>query len=88
MGQISRRWKMNEELMDKIIEKCKEDPAYAEAFDRLLQVSQAAAKAGFSNEELATVCMLGWMVGVDPDLAEMVSNMAKISKLGLDIVEK
>jgi hypothetical protein len=79
---------MNEELMDQIIEKCKHDPAFAEAFDHLLRVSQSAAIAGFSNQELATVCMLGWTIGNDPDLAEMVSNMAKISKLGLDIVEK
>tara|TARA_R110000823_G_scaffold188907_3_gene320858 strand:+ start:2525 stop:2764 length:240 start_codon:yes stop_codon:yes gene_type:complete len=79
---------MNEELMDKIIEKCKEDPAYAEAFDHLLKVSQAAAIAGFSNEELASVCMMGWMIGTDPDLGEMINNMAKISKMGLDIVEK
>jgi len=74
--------------MDQIIEKCKQDSSYAEAFDHLLRVSQAAAQAGFSNEEMATVCMMGWMVGTDPDLAEMVSNMAKISKLGLDIVDK
>ena len=79
---------MNEELMDKIIEKCKEDPAYAEAFDHLLRASQAAAIAGFSNEELASVCMMGWMVGTDPDLGEMINSMAKISKMGLDIVDK
>jgi hypothetical protein len=79
---------MNEELMDKIIEKCKEDPAFAEAFDHLLKVSQAAAIAGFSNEELASVCMMGWMVGMNPDLSKMISNISKISEMGLDIVDK
>ena len=79
---------MNEELMDKIIEKCKEDAAYAEAFDHLLKVSQAAALAGFSNEELASVCMMGWMVGMNPDLSKMINNISKISEMGLDIVDK
>jgi hypothetical protein len=78
---------MNEEIMDKIIEKCKENPKYAEAFDHLLKVCQAAAQAGFTNEELAATCLMGWMVGMDPSLAEMIETMSKISKMGLDIVE-
>lgn len=79
---------MNEEVMDKIIKKCQEDPKYAEAFDHLLRVCQAAAKAGFTNEELANTCMMGWMIGMDPSLTEMIETMSKISKMGLDIVEK
>jgi hypothetical protein len=31
---------------------------------------------------------MGWMIGMDPSLAEMIETMAKISKMGLDIVEK
>ena len=76
---------MNEELMDKIIEKCGAIPAYAEA---LINTLGQGALSGFSNEELASVCMMGWMIGTDPDLGEMINNMAKISKMGLDIVEK
>lgn len=79
---------MNEEVMDKIMAKCLEDPKYAEAFDHLLKVCQAAAKAGFTNEELANTCMMGWMIGMDPSLGEMINAMSKISKMGLDIVEK
>ncbi len=79
---------MNEEIMDKIMAKCLEDPKYAEAFNHLLQVCQAAAKAGFTNEELANTCLMGWMIGMDPGLGEMIEAMSKISKMGLDIVEK
>ena len=79
---------MNEEIIDKIIEKCKKNPEMAEAFDYLLKASQAAALAGMSNEELASVATMGWVIGMDPTLAEMMSNMAKISGMGLDIVEK
>lgn len=78
---------ISEEMMDKIIEKCKNDPQFAEAFDYLLKASQAAALAGFSNQELANVATMGWMIGMDPTLAEMMKSMSKISKMGLDIVE-
>ena len=78
---------MNEEVMDRIMAKCKEDPKFAEVFDNLLKVCQAAAKAGFTNEELANVCTMGWMIGMDPGLAEMIEAMAKLSRMCLDIVE-
>ena len=79
---------MNEEILDKLIEKCKKNPEMAKAFDHLLKASQDAADAGFNNEELANVAMMGWIIGMDPSLAEMMNNMAKISGMGLDIVEK
>jgi glutaredoxin-related protein len=79
---------MNEELMDKIIEKCKNNPEFAEVFDYLMKGSQAAAHCGFTMEEVATICTVGFMIGCDPKLAEMVKNMAAISKMGLDIVDK
>jgi hypothetical protein len=79
---------MNEEIMDKIIEKCKDDAKYAEAFDHLLKVCQAAAQAGFTNDELANTCLMGWMIGKDPSLGQMIEAMSKISKMGLDIIDK
>ena len=79
---------MNDELMDKIIEKCKENPELGMVFAHLMSDSQAAAVAGFTMEEVATICSVGFMIGSDPKLAEMVKNMAAISKMGLDIVDK
>lgn len=79
---------MNEELMDKIIDKCKENPELGMIFDHLMSDSQAAAVAGFSMEEVATICSVGFMIGSDPKLAELVKNIANISKMGLDIVDK
>ena len=79
---------MNDELMDKIIEKCKENPELGMVFAHLMSDSQAAAVAGFTMEEVATICSVGFMIGTDPKLAEMVKNMAAISKMGLDIVDK
>ena len=79
---------MNEETMDRIMKRCKEDEKYAEAFDLMMKSAQAAAHAGFSNEDMASVCILGWMIGMDPALGAMIKNMSKISKMGLDIVDK
>lgn len=79
---------MNEKLMDKIINKCKENAELAMVFDHLMTDSQAAATVGLTMEEVATICSVGYMIGSDPKLAEMVKNIAKISKMGLDIVDK
>ena len=78
---------MNEELMDKIIEKCKGNPELGMVFDHLMSDSQAAATAGFTMEEVATICSVGFMIGSDPKLAELVKNIANISRMGLDIVD-
>ena len=74
--------------MDKIIEKCKDNPEWGRGFDHLMSEYQAAAVAGFTMEEVATICSVGFMIGSDPKLSEMVKNMAAISKMGLDIVDK
>ena len=79
---------MNEEIMDKIIAKCKDNPELGMVFDHLMSDAQCAAVAGFTMEEVATICSVGFMIGSDPKLAEMVKNMAAISKMGLDIVDK
>ena len=42
---------------------------------------------GWTVEEMASVCMMGFAIGQDPSLQEMVKNMAMIGKLGLDIVD-
>jgi len=32
--------------------------------------------------------MMGYAIGEDPELGEMIENMLKISNMGLDIVDK
>ena len=79
---------MNEELMDKIMERCKTDPQFAEVFDFLLKASQAAGALGMRTEEMAVICMTGWTIGTDPQLAQMLKSMTEISRKGLDIIDK
>ena len=79
---------MNEEIMDKIIEMCKNNPEMAKVFDHLMHASQAAADVGFTMEQVANICSVGFLIGSDPMLGEMIKNITNIGKLGLDIVDK
>lgn len=79
---------MNEEIMDKLMQRAMEDEEFAYVFDMLMKASQLAAMKGLTMQEMATVCMTGWTIGNDPDLTQMVKHMAEISKLGLKITDK
>ena len=78
---------MNEELMNKVIERCLKDPEFQKVFEQLIAWSQRAAQAEMSVEEMASICMMGYAIGEDPSLQQMVDNMIKISNMGLDIID-
>lgn len=79
---------LDEKTMNELIEKCLKNPEFKEIFESFLETGQRAAIAGMTVEEMASICMMGYAVGKDPALTEMVKNMAKIGSLGLDIVDK
>jgi len=79
---------LDNDLMDKIIARCKEDPEFRKVFEQLLAWSQKAAGVEMSVNEMASICMMGYAIGQDPELQEMIQNMLKISNMGLDIVDK
>ena len=78
---------MNEELMNKVIERCLKDPEFQKVFEQLLAWAQRAAQVEMSVEEMASICMMGYAIGEDPSLQQMVDNMIKISNMGLDIID-
>lgn len=78
----------DDETMDKIIKRCQEDPEFHKVFEQLMAWGQRAAEVEMSVQEMASICMTGYAIGEDPSLQEMIKNMARISKLGLDIVDK
>ena len=78
----------NETLMDKIIKRCEEDPEFKKVFEQLMAWSQKAVDVNMSTNEMASICMMGYAIGQDPELQQMIQNMLKISNLGLDIVDK
>lgn len=79
---------LDQTLMDKIIERCQRDPEFKKVFEQLMAWSQRAADVDMSVNEMASICMMGYTIGQDPELQEMIQNMLKISNLGLDIVDK
>ena len=78
---------LDEETMNKLIAKAAQDPEFRKVFEQFLKWSQEASMAGWTVEEMASVCMMGFAIGQDPTLQDMVKNMAMIGKLGLDIVD-
>ena len=79
---------LDDKTMNEIIEKCLKDPEFKKIFDLFLKTGEEAAKIGMSVQEMASICMMGYAIGEDPKLQEMVKNISKISGLGLDIVDK
>ena len=78
----------DDEIMEMIIQKCNESPEFKKVFEQLMAWSQRASMTGMSVNEMAAICMLGYSIGQDPELQEMIRNMLKISQMGLDIVDK
>ena len=78
----------NDEIMDKILKKCEEDPEFKKVFEQLFVWSQKAAITGMTTNEMANICMMGFAIGQDPELRKMIENMMRISDIGLDIVDK
>jgi hypothetical protein len=79
---------IDDEKMNELIKKAATDPEWRKVFDAFMVWSQKASQLGWTVEEMASVCMMGYVVGSDPKLQEMVENIAKINNLGLDIIDK
>lgn len=78
----------DDKKMDELIKKVATDPEWREVYEEFMKWSQKASMLGWTIEEMANVCMMGFAVGLDPSLQKMMKNMSKIDKLGLDIVDK
>ena len=79
---------LDEETMNELIQKAATDPEWRKVFDAFMAWSQRASELGWTVEEMASVCMMGYTVGKDPSLQQMIKNISKINNLGLDIVDK
>ena len=77
----------NQEVMDAVLAKCKKSPEYLKVFEGFMEYAQRASMEGMTVNEMANICMMGYAIGEDPALQEMIRNMLQINKMGLDIVE-
>lgn len=78
----------DDKKMDELIKKVATNPEWKEVYEEFMKWSQKASMLGWTVDEMANVCMMGFAVGLDPSLQKMMKNMSKIDKLGLDIVDK
>jgi len=78
----------DQETMTEIMKKCQQDPEFLKIFEGFIKFAQEAAQKGMTVNEMANICMLGYAIGEDPALQEMILNMSKISNMGLDIIDK
>lgn len=78
----------DDKKMEELIKKVAKNPEWRETYEELMKWSQKASMLGWTVEDMANVCMMGYAVGQTPSLQNMLKNMSKIGKLGLDIVDK
>ena len=72
---------LDDKKMNDLLTRCLTDPELKRIFESFMETSQSAAKAGMKVEEMASICMMGYAIGQDPELQEMVKNMVKILKV-------
>ena len=63
--------------------KAEQDPELMEILKGLIYYCQAASVKGVTLEEVAAAGTVGWTIGQDPKLMEMLEYMIKIDQLGL-----
>ena len=78
----------NDEIMDMVLKKCKANPESLQVFEKFMHWSQYAPNVEMTVSEMAAICMMGYAIGEDPAMQEMIENMLKISKMGLDIKDE
>ena len=74
-------------LKDKNLEsfllKAEADPKIMELLKGILFYCQSASESGISLKEIASVGTVGWQIGKDPQLKEMLMYMIKMSEMGI-----
>jgi hypothetical protein len=70
----------DKKTIDKIIEKVKKDPSgsLARVMEKLMDVSRAAGKAGFSLQEISIMVTTGWYISQSPELKEFFDQLMKM----------
>jgi hypothetical protein len=63
--------------------KAESDPELMEILKGILYYCQAASERGIPLEEVAAVGTVGWSIGQDPKLMQMLEHMIKMSQMGI-----
>lgn len=69
--------------LESFLLKAEMDPDLMDILKGIIYFCQAASEKGIPLDEVAAVGTVGWTIGQDPKLKEMLEYMIKISELGL-----
>tara|TARA_Y100001937_G_C7134864_1_gene339417 strand:- start:6415 stop:6657 length:243 start_codon:yes stop_codon:yes gene_type:complete len=69
--------------LENFLKKAEEDPELMEILKGIVYYCQAASEKGIPLEEVASAGTVGWTIGQDPRLKEMLKHLIKISEMGL-----
>jgi len=78
---------LNNTNLESFLQKAEQDPKLMEVLKGIVYYCQSASELGISLDEVAAAGTVGWTIGQDPRLMEMLQHMINLGNLGLDPVE-
>ncbi len=69
--------------LESILKKAENDPELMEIVKGIVYFCQAASLKDIPLEEVAAVGTVGWTIGKDPKLQQLLEHMIKIGQLGI-----
>tara|TARA_Y100001963_G_C6652818_1_gene386579 strand:- start:534 stop:776 length:243 start_codon:yes stop_codon:yes gene_type:complete len=69
--------------LESFLLKAEADPELMEVLKGILYWCQTASEKGIPLEEVAAVGTVGWAIGQDPKLKEMIEYMIKMNQMGI-----
>ncbi len=74
---------LNNKKLESFLLKAEQDPELMEILKGIVYYCQAASVKDIPLEEVAAAGTIGWTIGQDPKLLEMLKHMIKIDQMGL-----
>jgi len=74
---------LNNDKLESFLLKAESDPELMEILKGIVWFCNAASEKGIPLDEVAAAGTVGWTIGRDPKLKQMLEYMIKISEMGL-----
>ena len=74
---------LKNDKLESFLLKAEADPELMEILKGIVYFCNAASEKGIPLDEVAAAGTVGWTIGQDPKLKQMLEYMIKISELGL-----
>jgi hypothetical protein len=76
--------KLQNKKLEDFLAKAEKNPELMEILKGIMFYCQAASEMGIPLDEVAAVGTVGWTVGQDPKLKEMLKHLIKMSEMGIE----